>query len=61
MTDKERKKMLDEVDQEVGQILADAIAKLGGCSTAELKAIAADALDRERLEQLMAIVRDVTR
>jgi hypothetical protein len=61
MTDEERRKILDEVDRVVGQILADAVAKLSGCSTDELKTIALDALDKEKLEQLMAIVGDATR
>ena len=60
MTDEERKKLLDEVDEEVDQKLAGDIAKLGGCTPDELKAIAPADLDKAKLEKLMAIIGDAT-
>jgi hypothetical protein len=60
MTDEERKKMLDDVDQEVDQKLAGDIATLSGCTPDELKAIAPADLDKATFEKLMAIVGDAT-
>lgn len=54
--------MLDEVDAEVERKLdASQIAALAGCSADELQALAPADLDSAKLEQLMAIVGDVTR
>ena len=60
MTPEERRKLLDEVDDEVARVKAGDIAKLSGFSEAELKAIVPAAVDRGKLDELMAIVGDAT-
>lgn len=61
MTNEQRKKLLDEVDQEVTQACADDVAKLTAISENDLKTMLPADLDKEQMEKLMAIVGDETR
>jgi hypothetical protein len=61
MTDEERKKMLDEVDETVNQVLAGDIGKLCGCTPGQLKQITPADLDKTTFEILMGVVGDATR